>query len=131
MRTIERLSRERDLQVSHRINVEYEPGSAIKATTIRILIEALVNAATHAPGAPVAVVLSSDSSGLRLEVRNACSRARADTEHRPADSGYGLLGAAERAHILSGRLQAGVADDGDWVLSLTLPTTPIPAKVTL
>lgn len=131
VRTIERLSRERDLQVSHRINVEYEPGSAIKATTIRILIEALVNAATHAPGAPVAVVLSSDSSGLRLEVRNACSRARADTEHRPADSGYGLLGAAERAHILSGRLQAGVADDGDWVLSLTLPTTPIPAKVTL
>lgn len=168
VRTIEQLSRERGLQVSRRIDIGYEPASAIRVTTISVLTEALVNAATHAPGASVTVVLSSDASSLRLEVRNPlfagadrgigashdagalppprgetergltppihqldAVRVRAGTRHRSADSGYGLLGAAERAHILSGRLTAGAADDGDWVLALTLPTTSMPTEVTL
>ncbi|WP_460948114.1 sensor histidine kinase [Okibacterium endophyticum] len=130
VRVIERVAHERDLRADHQIDVSHEPGSAATATVVSVLIEALVNAATHAPGAPVAVTLRSDRDTLRLDVRNPLPLPRTSTECRPVDSGYGLLGAAERAHILSGLLETGITDNGDWKLSLTLPTTPTQKEVT-
>lgn len=131
VRTIERLVRDRDLRVDHRIDLTQEPNGAAAAAVISVLTEALVNAATHAPGAPVAVTLSDDDhAALHLEVRNPQTQPTATEEDRPADSGYGLVGAAERAHILSGHLKYGRADDGDWTLALTVPTAPKPAEVT-
>lgn len=130
VRAIERVTRERDLHVDRRIDVVDEPDSTATATVISVLTEALVNAATHAPGARITVTLSNDSTVLRLEVRNPLTKPRASTESRPVDSGYGLIGAAERAHLLSGRLNTGLAGNGDWRLTLTLPTTPTPKEMT-
>ncbi|MGO2665468.1 sensor histidine kinase [Mycetocola reblochoni] len=121
-RAIERVARERGLHVQERVTISHEPESAATATVVSVLTEALVNAATHAPGAPVAVTLHSDSTAVRLEVRNPMGLGEGQNP-RLADSGYGLIGAAERAHILSGQLDTGIAENGDWTLTLTLPAT--------
>lgn len=121
-RALERVARERGLHVQERVTISHEPDSAATATVVSVLTEALVNAATHAPGAPVAVTLHSDSTAVRLEVRNPMGLGEGQNP-RLADSGYGLMGAAERAHILSGQLDTGIAENGDWTLTLTLPAT--------
>jgi signal transduction histidine kinase len=90
---------------------------------LRITQEALVNAAKHAAGQPVAVRLDYGEADVRLTVRNDLTPG-ADTR-QPADvstvnGGYGLTGMHERLRLLNGTLEAG-RRDGQWVVTAELP----------
>ncbi|MDI5981469.1 sensor histidine kinase [Amycolatopsis magusensis] len=76
--------------------------------------EALTNAAKHAPGVPVGVVLSAGEQCVRLEVSN-------HVPHAPARSGgFGLTGMRERLELAGGTLNAG-PDGGDrWLVTAEL-----------
>lgn len=90
---------------------------------LRIAQEALVNAAKHAAGQPVAVRLDYGDADVRLTVRNDLP-ANGDTR-QPADvstvnGGYGLTGMHERLRLLNGTLEAG-RRDGQWIVTAQLP----------
>ena len=90
---------------------------------LRIAQEALVNAAKHAAGQPVAVRLDYSVADVRLTVRNDLPP-DADTR-QPADvstvnGGYGLTGMHERLRLLNGTLEAG-RRDGQWIVTAELP----------
>jgi signal transduction histidine kinase len=115
---------------------------------LRVAQEALVNAAKHAPGQPVAARLEFGPDDIRLTVRNALGRsdggrgsapAVMPAQHDPAgepgpatgaspgistaDTGYGLTSMRERLRLLNGVLDAGPAD-GQWTVSAWLPLAP-------
>lgn len=129
---IDRLAEERALRIEQHIEVSHEPSRASIATAASALSEALVNAASHAPGAPVAVAVRSDRETLTLRVRNPVTQGSGggDGGSPPAGSGFGIVGAKERAQILSGAVDTGVDSLGDWVFSLTLPQLAAQAEVT-
>ncbi len=77
-------------------------------TAYRVVQEALTNARKHAPGEPVRVALAGEpGEGLTLEIRNPLPDAA--SEPAPADgppgAGQGLIGLAERAALVGGRLR--------------------------
>jgi signal transduction histidine kinase len=83
----------------------------------RIAQEAVTNAVRHARHATRVIVHVADEGGqVRLTVRDD-GDARAG--HTPP--GYGLVGMAERASLLSGTLQAGPDPDGGWTVDAVLP----------
>ncbi len=102
-------------------------------TLLRIAQEALVNAAKHAAGQPIAVRLDYSDAEVRLTVRNDLGP---DTDGRGVHSlgahvdgqagmttvngGYGLTGMRERLRLLNGNLQAGRCDD-QWIVTAELP----------
>jgi signal transduction histidine kinase len=91
---------------------------------LRIAQEALVNAAKHAAGQPVAVRLDYGDADVTLTVRNdlgpdapgADDPARVST----VNGGYGLTGMRERLRLLNGTLEAGRRDN-QWVVTAELP----------
>jgi signal transduction histidine kinase len=90
---------------------------------LRIAQEALVNAAKHAAGQPVAVRLDYGDADVRLTVRNdlppgAAADGPADVS--TVDGGYGLTGMHERLRLLNGTLEAG-CHDNQWVVTAELP----------
>jgi signal transduction histidine kinase len=88
-------------------------------TAYRIVQEGLTNARKHAPGRPVHVGLDGGPGcGLTIEVRNAVP------DRPPPDatgSGTGLVGLAERAELVGGRLDHGVTPAGEFRLHAALP----------
>ncbi|MBB6171398.1 signal transduction histidine kinase [Nocardiopsis mwathae] len=97
-------------------------------TAYRIVQEALTNARKHAPGAPVHVALAGrPGEGLTVEVRNPLRGGgpRAGTPvpagAPAAKAGHGLLGLAERAAIVGGRLRHGPTTSGDFRVEAWLP----------
>jgi signal transduction histidine kinase len=86
-------------------------------TAYRIVQEGLTNARRHAPGQRVRVIVSGAPGGdLRVELRN-----RAPEPMPAADGrGTGLVGLAERAASVGGRLEYGVID-GDFRVIAELP----------
>jgi signal transduction histidine kinase len=86
----------------------------------RIVQESLSNASQHAPGAPIAVSVTHDSSAILLTVANGPGGHPAPSGHerRP---GHGLTGMHERVALLGGSLSAGPAPDGGFVVSAVLP----------
>jgi signal transduction histidine kinase len=93
---------------------------------LRITQEALVNAAKHAAGQPVAVRLYYGDADVRLTVRNDLPPGAA--AGRPAgagsvNGGYGLTGMHERLRLLNGTLEAGPRDH-QWVVTAELPRKP-------
>jgi signal transduction histidine kinase len=93
---------------------------------LRAVQEALVNAAKHAPGEPIAVRLDYGRDDVRLSVVNHLNRARAglgDTSgaRGPGSAGgYGLTGMRERLRLLNGTLLAGPRD-AEWAVTAELP----------
>jgi signal transduction histidine kinase len=90
---------------------------------LRIAQEALVNAAKHAAGQPVAVRLDYGDADIRLTVRNdlpADADTRQPTEVSTVNGGYGLTGMHERLRLLNGTLEAG-RRDGRWIVTAQLP----------
>ncbi len=90
-------------------------GAGTGLSLYRILAEALANAARHAAGAPVTVVLEGTPAAVRLAV---C--------HGPGDdagpgSGLGVPGMRDRAAVVGGELTAGPAPDGGWRVTAVLP----------
>lgn len=90
---------------------------------LRITQEALVNAAKHAAGQPVAVHLDYAGRGVRLTVRNPLSNGTSDgPELNSVNGGFGLTGMRERLRLLDGTLVVG-GRDGEWVVTAELPRT--------
>ncbi|WP_271985507.1 sensor histidine kinase [Pseudoclavibacter terrae] len=102
---------------------DIEPGDLSRLSAERIralhrtLSELLVNAGKHAPEAGVHVVLAGGDAHLSVTVSNTFQPPAA-----PAlGTGYGLLGARERMHLVGGTFEAGPAESGDFVVEVTLP----------
>jgi signal transduction histidine kinase len=96
---------------------------SVELTVYRIVQEALSNAARHAPGAPVQVVLERDRRELSVTVRNA----KPAHPSLPSGSGsgpghgHGLVGMRERVSMLDGQLYADTALDGGFEVHVVLP----------
>ncbi|MGP5126559.1 sensor histidine kinase [Brachybacterium tyrofermentans] len=129
---IDAVARERGIAVDSHVRVPARVGDAAASTVLSILKEALLNADAHAPGHTVTVALDADGDRVQLTVTNPTSQhlgseERSSPEHaRNAGTGYGLVGAAERAALLGGMLEAAPTPNGDWIVALTLPN-PSPA----
>jgi signal transduction histidine kinase len=97
---------------------------------LRAVQEALVNAAKHAPGEPIAVRLDYGRGDVRLSVVNNLNRAKAalgDTAGARGPSsagGYGLTGMRERLRLLNGTLAAGPRD-AEWAVTAELPLASV------
>lgn len=94
--------------------VTLDPG--VELAAYRIVQEALTNARRHAAGAAVDVELRYSEEGLRLRVRDNGP----GTPLAPTD-GHGLLGMRERAAAVGGRLRAGPAALGGFLVEARLP----------
>ena len=114
----------------YHVPVSYDTGGVPAAlppdatlALLRIAQEALVNAAKHAAGQPVAVRLAYGDADVRLTVRNDLppgtdTRQAADVS--TVNGGYGLTGMHERLRLLNGTLEAG-RRDGQWIVTAELP----------
>ncbi|MCG8927630.1 sensor histidine kinase [Lentzea sp. CC55] len=80
----------------------------------RVAREALTNAARHAPGEPVTMVVTVAQRLVTVEVRNPLTG--------PVGRGSGLAGLAERLRLLGGEL-AVTAEDGLFTLVARMPLT--------
>jgi signal transduction histidine kinase len=89
-------------------------------TVYRIVQESLSNAARHAPGAAISVVVEQEAPYVRITVKNdppATSQPRAD------GTGHGLTGMRERVALLGGQLRTGPEPDGGFAVRAVLPAT--------
>jgi signal transduction histidine kinase len=96
-------------------------GRHVGAAAYRIVQEALTNALKHAGVAHVEVTLSCTSTHLHLLVSD---DGRAGPSPGPVGGGRGIVGMAERAKVLGGRLTAGPVDGGGFSVKAVLPLTP-------
>jgi signal transduction histidine kinase len=96
-----------------------EVPTAVGLTVFRIVQQALSNAAQHARGAPLAVLVERSDTGLRVDVRN--GPGDGGTSGTTAGGGLGLIGMRERAQLHGGRLDAGPTGDGGFAVSADLP----------
>ncbi|WP_199515592.1 sensor histidine kinase [Nucisporomicrobium flavum] len=107
---------------------EVPPGlpEATGLAAYRIVQEALANAARHAPGGPVRVLLRATPEALTVEVRNGPpgnGREQAAVGDAVSGPGHGLAGMRERATLLGGTLETGPQDDGGYRVAAVLPLT--------
>jgi signal transduction histidine kinase len=105
-----------------RIDVSLSVDVAVLDATIgvalhRIVREALANVARHAPNNAVRVEIQGDAEELHVSVRD-CGRPPG--QGRTDGAGFGVIGMAERARAVGGRVRAGPTDDG-WLVEATLP----------
>ncbi|MFC6155921.1 sensor histidine kinase [Kribbella jiaozuonensis] len=84
--------------------------SGVTVALLNAAREALTNAARHAPGQPVELVLAY-SDGVRLSVRN---------KGATSGEGFGLAGMRERLALVGGTLTAG-PDGDDWLVVAEVP----------
>jgi signal transduction histidine kinase len=112
----------------YHVPVSYDTGGVPAAlppdatlALLRIAQEALVNAAKHAAGQPVAVRLDYGDAAVRLTVRNGLPPgAGPPADVSTVNGGYGLTGMHERLRLLNGTLEAG-RRDGQWIVTAELP----------
>ncbi len=103
------------------------PGSVsdgVGLTVYRILQESLANAARHAPGARVCARLQWEPATVTVEVTNGPAvAAEFDAAARQSErsGGNGILGMAERASVVGGRLVAHPRPDGGFEVRAVLP----------
>lgn len=102
-------------------------GPLAQLAAYRTAQEALANAARHAPGAAVAVVLDArDADRVVVAVRNEPPPApAADPGGR---RGFGIIGMRERAELTDARLRTGPTADGGFEVVLTLPRDAPPSE---
>ena len=110
--TVEALvARARDAGMTVEFRHDGEPAALpplVDRAVHRVVQEALTNAARHAPGADVLVVLAQTDAELVVSVTNTGPRAMP----RSSDGGSGLAGLRERVRLLGGTLRAGPHPDG-------------------
>lgn len=82
----------------------------VRGVAARLVREALVNAARHAPGADVDVRVLASGDGIRVEVADSGSSTAPQLEL--TGTGHGLRGLAERVGALGGRFESGPHDGG-------------------
>ncbi|AJC61116.1 MULTISPECIES: histidine kinase [Streptomyces] len=84
-----------------------------------VTVEALTNARKHAPGAPVAVVVTAGRDAALLRVANRLAPP-AERPEPGVTGGHGVPGMRERAEIVGGGLTAG-AVNGEWIVECRVP----------
>jgi len=111
----------------YRVPVTLETSGMAKAlppdaalALLRTAQEAMVNAARHASGQPVAVSLDYGENDVRLSVVNGLDGAAASVRLPGSAGGYGLTGMRERLRLLNGTLLAGPRDH-EWAVTAELP----------
>ncbi|MGC4750496.1 sensor histidine kinase [Micromonospora sp. DT201] len=92
----------------------------VDVVAYRIIEESLTNACRHAPGAPVAVHLRYDATGITIEVRDE-GAGSVPSAGGAQGAGRGLLGVRRRAERLGGTLSAGPRAGGGFVVRAVLP----------
>jgi signal transduction histidine kinase len=96
----------------------------VDLSAYRIVQEALSNAMRHAPGSHVEVHVGYRPGGLAVDVRNDHGRVGGNHMAHTAGGGHGIIGMRERATMLGGSLDAGPTDDGGFLVTAVLPTSP-------
>jgi signal transduction histidine kinase len=91
--------------------------SPIAQAAYRIVQESLTNVLRHAHATKVDARIRVRDGSLQIDVSD---NGRGGP---PGDGGHGLIGMAERAHALGGRIVAGPADNGGWHVTASLPLT--------
>jgi len=86
-----------------------------------IVREALTNAARHAPGAPVEVVVARDGDALAIDVVNGPTPTPWAARGRTGGTGRGLSGIRDRVGLLGGRSSAGATAEGGFRVAVLLP----------
>ena len=100
----------------------------VARSALRLVQESLTNIGKHAAGATRACVLAEVRDGeLHIRVADDGRPAGAGTQGVSVEDGgwrvggYGLVGMRERVELLHGRLAAGPAPEGGWVVEAWLP----------
>lgn len=93
--------------------------AAAELSAYRLVQESLSNAARHAPGAPVHLVLRRTENELFVRVRN--GPGAAGPADRPGEPGQGIRGMRERVTMLGGELSALPTGEGGFEVRATLP----------
>jgi len=112
-----RQAEDNGLRIRFRGDVASVP-AAVGQTAYRIIAEALVNAAKHAPGSTVELTVEG-TDPLLVRVEN--TRGRGEPIHPALSSGQGLTSMRDRAAALGGRLGAGPTDRGTWLVEAIIP----------
>jgi signal transduction histidine kinase len=86
----------------------------------RMVQEGITNAMKHAPGAPIAVEIRGDDSGVEISVSNGPPRRGVSGLER-SGSGQGLAGMRERIAQAGGTILSGATPGGGWQLQAHLP----------
>ncbi|MEU8209602.1 ATP-binding protein [Micromonospora sp. NPDC049044] len=92
----------------------------VDAVAYRIIEESLTNACRYAPGAPVAVRLRYDATGIAIEVRDEGAGPQ-PSGGGAQGAGRGLLGVRRRTERLGGTLSAGPRAGGGFTVRAALP----------
>lgn len=104
------------LSMSDTRPVPVRPGVGL--AVYRIVQESLTNAARHAPGARISVVIAAEATSIRVSVTNEPPAG----PHPEADgAGHGLPGMRERVALLGGELSAGPEPGGGFAVRALLP----------
>nr|WP_077043593.1 histidine kinase [Rhodococcus sp. MTM3W5.2] len=118
-------SRRAGMQVQvDRIGMPERLSDSAGLTMYRILQESLSNAARHAPGAPVRVILGGDGGLATMAVVN--DRPVGTTVSTVADhaGGHGIAGMRDRASSVGGSLVAQPRPDGGFEVLARVPAVP-------
>jgi signal transduction histidine kinase len=99
--------------------------AVVELTAYRIVQEALTNVARHAGAVAAAVWVTRDGDTVRVEITDDGVGVGVDADpgrHAGrADPGHGLVGMAERAAALGGRVEHGPVPGGGFRVRATLP----------
>lgn len=96
-----------------------EPPAAVELAAYRIVQEALTNVVRHSDARHVAVSLRREGDRLVVEVTDDGRTARGNGD---PPGGYGLVGMAERAAAVGGRVEHGPTVEGGFRVHAVLPT---------
>ncbi|ONK14384.1 histidine kinase [Streptomyces sp. MP131-18] len=107
------------LDVTLTTTVTGKPSDVVGRTCYRIVQEGLTNAAKHAPGAHVHVILEG-AAGEKLHV-SVHNSAATTTSAKPPASGFGLLGLTERVVLAGGKLDHHATPGNGYLLTAQLP----------
>ena len=130
----ELVARARSAGLRVEVDSQGEPGQAPAATArtvLRVVQEGLTNAARHAPGSDVRVVLSHRREDTTVELANSAPEAGGPVWAGPDTRGSGsvgpragLRGLRERVELVGGCMTTTSRDDGGFVLRVTVPVDP-------
>ena len=93
--------------------------SGLELTLYRVVQEALTNAAKHAPGACVQVMLYRDDCHVVVQVSD---DGGTGGESHLGGAGHGLVGMRERVALYNGTLHAAPTPSGGFAVHVALPT---------
>ncbi|CAN5264785.1 histidine kinase [soil metagenome] len=105
-----------DIKWKSRVGQVGDIDETVALAIYRAVQECLTNVVRHAEARSVEVSLSRNARGLRVAVRDDGRGFGADTRF-----GFGLLGMAERARAMAGKLEVSAAKQGGAVVELTHP----------